>query len=55
MQCRFGMTYSYKVILTALCKCRLSSGYKVITGEGASVDVGRPKVIKLLKFGEEQL
>ena len=28
------MTYGYKVILRALCRCRLHSGYKVILGGG---------------------
>ena len=34
LQCILGMTYGYKVILRALCKCRLHLGYKVILGGG---------------------
>ena len=34
LQCILGMTYGYIVILRALCRCRLHSGYKVILGGG---------------------
>ena len=31
------MTYGYKVILRAPCRCRLHPGYKVILGEGLGI------------------
>ena len=40
LQSRLGMTYGYRVILRALCTCRLHSGYKVIWKGVGDVDVG---------------
>ena len=48
------MTYGYKVILRAPCRCRLHPGYKVILGGGLGIgdeDVDWTKVIRLLKLG----
>ena len=45
------MTYGFKDILRALCRCRCHSGYKVIMEGVGDEDIGWTKVRKLLKLG----